>query len=274
MLISLPVIAKQPAERQPPTIPQMIAADYVGSDLKIKETLAITPAYKRYLISYKSGKLNISGIMNVPVGKGPFPVLVLCHGYINPKIYTVGRGLKREQDYLARQGFVVLHTDYRNHGLSDKDPGSEQHMQLGYVEDVVSAVLAVKNSKFDFIDKERVGLMGHSLGGGICEDIMVAKPNLVKAIVLYSPVSADYIDNFNRWIVKDRPDIAADFMKAHGTPQANPQFWKELSAINYLDRISVPIMINHGTNDQDCPLAWSQRLAAALQAAGKSVEFN
>ena len=115
--------------------------------------------------------------------------------------------------------------------------------------------------------------MGHSLGGGVCQDIMVAKPNLVQAFVLYAPVSADYIDNFNRWAVKDRADIAHEFIKKHGTSEENPQFWNELSAINYLDRIEDPIMINHGTKDESCPFAWSQKLASALNKAGKNYEF-
>ncbi len=40
----------------------------------------------------------------MPLGKGPFPALVLAHGYIDPDIYVNGQGLMREQDYLARAG--------------------------------------------------------------------------------------------------------------------------------------------------------------------------
>jgi hypothetical protein len=40
--------------------------------------------------------------MNVPDGKGPFPVLVLNHGYIDPDTYFPGQGMPREHDYLAR----------------------------------------------------------------------------------------------------------------------------------------------------------------------------
>ena len=46
--------------------------------------------------------------------------MVLNHGYIEPSVYVTGQGLMREQDYLARAGFVVLHTDYR--GYADSDP--------------------------------------------------------------------------------------------------------------------------------------------------------
>jgi uncharacterized protein len=59
--------------------------------------------------------------MNIPIRKGKYPLVILNHGYIDPAVYTLGRGLKREQDFLARNGFAVLHTDYRNHAFSDDD---------------------------------------------------------------------------------------------------------------------------------------------------------
>jgi dipeptidyl aminopeptidase/acylaminoacyl peptidase len=66
----------------------------------------------------------------------------------------------REQDYLARRGYVVLHTDYRNHAASDDDPKADMQLRLGYTEDVINAVLAIKKSPLPYLDKERVGLLG------------------------------------------------------------------------------------------------------------------
>lgn len=40
--------------------------------------------------------------MNIPKGDGSYPLVILNHGHIDTDIYTLGRGLKREQDYLAR----------------------------------------------------------------------------------------------------------------------------------------------------------------------------
>jgi len=82
-----------------------------GTGLVLDAVLADNAAYTRHSIYYYSNGVKISGIMNIPKGAGPFPLLILNHGYIDPKVYTQGRGLKREQDYLARQGFAVLHTD-------------------------------------------------------------------------------------------------------------------------------------------------------------------
>ncbi|MGH8826857.1 MAG: alpha/beta hydrolase family protein, partial [Jiangellaceae bacterium] len=228
--------------------------------------------YTRYFITYLSAGLTISGIMNVPVGDGPFPVLVLNHGYIDPDVYTNGRGLRREQDYLARRGYAVLHTDYRGHAQSDDDPNTELELRLGYTEDVVNAVLALKSSGLPYLDGQRIGLLGRSMGGGITYNALVARPGLVDAAVVYAPVSSNTADNFNRWTREDTA-LAAQVVAAYGSPEENPEFWQAVSPATYFDRISEPILIHHGTADESCPIAWSVATVSALKALGKDAEL-
>jgi dipeptidyl aminopeptidase/acylaminoacyl peptidase len=241
---------------------------YDGRDLQLGRVLARNDAYTRYFVTYASGSLRISGIMNVPTGPGPYPVLVLNHGHIDPAIYTNGRGLAREQDYLARRGYVVLHTDYRNHAQSSDDPRSELNLRLGYTEDVINAVLAIKQSRLPYLDRERIGLLGRSMGGGITYNVLVAQPGLVKAAVVYAPVSSDAVDNFNRW-TRPNSALATAIIQAYGAPERNPGFWRNLSAVNFFDRVTEPILIQHGTADESCPIAWSRETLAALKKAGK-----
>ena len=40
---------------------------------------------------FDGGGLRISGILDMPSGRGPFPALVLAHGYIDPAIYVNGQ---------------------------------------------------------------------------------------------------------------------------------------------------------------------------------------
>ena len=63
-----------------------------------REVLVRTDAYTQRAVTFRSDGLTISGVMNIPNGRGPFPVLVLAHGYIDPAIYVTGQGLRREQD--------------------------------------------------------------------------------------------------------------------------------------------------------------------------------
>ncbi len=271
--------------QEPPSLPALMKRAYNGRDLTLKKVLAENRYYTRYLITFKSGDLTVSGIMNLPKGKGPFPVIITNHGFIDPSVYTVGRGLKREQDYLARHGYIVIHPDYRNHGLSDKDPDELVTFNLGYEEDVINCILAVKNSDKPYFDKEKIGMLGHSRGGGIALNILVARPELIQACVLFAPISLDAWDNFERWMLgKGRRRVGVDrsgrrreqaekVLALYGSPEVNPEFWKNLSARTFLNNIKAPVLLHHGTADDSVPIAWSDKLAAALKKAGKDFTY-
>lgn len=275
VLIGLIFAAGHGAE--PPSLPQLMNSDFDGRDLKLEKILETKDSYTRHYITYRSGRFKISGILNIPKGKGPFPVVITAHGYIDPKVYTTGRGLRREQDYLARRGYAVLHPDYRNHAGSDKDPDENLSLHLGYTQDVINAVYAVRSSGIPQLDKENIGLLGHSMGGLIALNIMTAKPGLIKAYVLFAPMSADYRDNFNRWILRSgeekygpRP-VAKKIMDMYGSPDSNPVFWDNISAKTFIGNIKEPVQLHHGTADQSVPVEWSRRLAANFSDKGKKI---
>jgi len=260
----------------PPFALELLARkQFDGRDLTRGQVLENNSAYTKYFITYKSGELTISGIMLVPKGEPPaggWPVLILNHGHIDTDIYTNGRGLKREQDYLARQGFLVIHPDYRNHAASTKTEDDPIQERLGYAEDVVNAVYAVRASDLP-VNKEEIGMLGHSMGGGIAETIMVVRPDLVRAYVLYAPVSMDYRDSFERWM-KEREDVTHEVSTKYGTPEKNPDFWDAIAPAKYADRIAAPVIIYHGAADQDVPLAWSQETYDLLKSQGKNIELT
>ena len=64
--------------------------EYDGRGLRLGRVLGEASSYTRRAVTYRSGDLRISGIINIPRGDGPFPVLVLLHGYIDPAIYVTG----------------------------------------------------------------------------------------------------------------------------------------------------------------------------------------
>lgn len=254
----------------PVSIQSLMKTDLDGRNLKIGKQLSATSSYKKFAITYKSGDLTISGIMNIPNGKGPFPALVLGHGYIDPAIYTSGRGLAREQDYLARNGYIVLHSDYRNHAGSDDDPENNIRFRLGYVLDVVNAAVAMRRANLPQLDTSRIGYLGRSMGGGIGYQAMVAFPYVFDSYVLYAPTSADYADNFNRW-GRVAADFAQEVSDTYGLPEDNPEFWAGISAINFFDNVNEPVLIHHGTLDDSCNIEWSRRAAEELEAKNKDV---
>ena len=245
----------------------------IGTGLTLHAVLAENSAYTRHQISYNSNGLSVSGIMNIPKGDGPFPLVVFNHGYINPSVYTVGRGLKREQDYLAREGFAVLHTDYRGHGESDPSPDVRgvYDAALEYSMDSINAIHAVRAASIPNVDATRVGMLGHSLGGGVTLNVAVAHPDLVDALVLYAPVHSNAWENFMRW--RDMREEGDRTREMLGTQEENPKNWERLSSLTYLERIDDPALLFHGTNDADVPISWSEFLHQQLQENKKEATY-
>lgn len=265
-----------PPVTDPVSLPALMREDVQGGDLELGEVLGRFGAYTRYAVTYRADDLTISGVMNVPAGDGPFPVVVLLHGYIDPAIYVTGQGYRREQDALARNGYVAFHVDYRNHAGSDDDPRNDVDLRLGYARDAIAAVEAVKASELPFLDGDRVGLIGRSMGGQVAFNALVAKPGLVDAAITYASVSTDAVDNYDRWIrfADGRRELAAAIEKAHGSPEDDPEFWAGVSARNYFDRITTPVMVHHGIEDATCPIAWSRATVRALRAADVDVTYH
>jgi dipeptidyl aminopeptidase/acylaminoacyl peptidase len=182
--------------------------------------------------------------------------------------------MPREHDYLARQGYVVLHTDYRGHAGSDDDPDVDYKLRLPYAVDTINAVVAVKRSKLSFLDRDRVGWLGRSMGGHVTLTALVAQPGLVDAAVIYASTSSLTADNwkqFSRGGDRDRVNRRID--RTYGLPEESPKFWRAASPRPYFSRITEPLLVLHGTRDDTCPIEWSEATVAALRKERKQVEF-
>jgi dipeptidyl aminopeptidase/acylaminoacyl peptidase len=223
-------------------------------------------AYTRSQVTYRSGDVTVSGVLLRPRGRGPFPGIVLNHGYIDPSYYVTGQGLAREQDWLARAGFVVLHTDYRGHAASDPALPLDRETRLGYTRDAVNAVAALK--KLPYVDDERLAMLGRSMGGGVTMNALVTQPGLVDAAVVYASVSSRFLDNLDHFTRGSRPEVVEDVFHRFGTPQEAPRFYRELSPRTYFDRITEPVLAHHGTADGTCPPPWARTTQRLMSKAG------
>ncbi|MCF7906187.1 alpha/beta fold hydrolase [Candidatus Gracilibacteria bacterium] len=251
--------------------------DFEGTDFTVGGLLEEYDTHKSYYATYRSNGLKISGTLHVPRGKGPFPVLVLNHGYFPPESYTNGYGFGREQKYFARHGYVVLHIDYRGYGYSDDDPsalGRQRWGYAGYTTDTINAILALQNANLPFTDMSRVGMFGHSLGGAVTLNAITAKPDLIDAAVIWGSSSGDYQKNFEQWSRRGLSAEAQEIFEEHFGSIDESESFRALSAQTYFDRIQTPISMHHGTADDDVPLEWSHSTRDILESLGKEVEYH
>jgi dipeptidyl aminopeptidase/acylaminoacyl peptidase len=269
---SEPATTEPEAEPFPVSLPAYFLRKPDGGDLRLGAVRERTPDYTSYDASYRSGHLTVTGVLNVPTGEGPFPAIVMAHGYIDPAIYVSGQGMTRERGYLATQGFVAFHVDYRNHAGSDVDPLAARRLRIGYALDVVNAVQALRKSPRVPVDDDRVGLFGRSMGGGVVYKALEIAPGLVQAATAWASVSSREDENFDHFIRDDATrDPLVDFVEQeYGLPgqPGSSRFWREISARTYFDRITEPLLLVHGRFDSTCPPAWARASYRALREAG------
>ena len=255
-----------PPVHDPVSLPALMHEEFRASRIRQVQVVAETDAYTRSEVTYNSGGVTVSGVLLRPRGRGPFPGVVLNHGYIEPASYVTGQGLAREQDWLARAGFVVLHTDYRGHAASGPATPLDRESRLGYTRDSINAVLALEREPY--VDPDRMAMLGRSMGGGVTLNALVAYPDLVEAAVIYASVSSRYLDNLRHFTARSRPEAVGALFDRFGTPSENPQFYRELSSRTFFERISDPVLIHHGRADETCPFPWATTTQRLLEGAG------
>ena len=104
-----------------------------------------------------SGKV-VSGILYVPNSASEtnkLPAVVLTHGYLNNREHQLPFAIE-----LARRGFVVLTVDREGHGNYNNVTNSGAMMATNGLYDSAKYVY-----NLPFVDKTKVGITGHSMGG-------------------------------------------------------------------------------------------------------------
>ena len=241
------------------SVPGLRERDYPGGEINITSTWESTDAFTRYYITYPSDDLTISGMMAVPKGQGPFPVIILNHGYIAPSQYWIGADTYDASTYLASRGFLTISPDFRGWGRSDT---GENVFRSGLAVDVMNLISSLPS--LPQADPERVGIWGPSMGGGAVSWTMAVDPR-VKASLLYAPVSADASDR--RRFGGSGPSSSDPVWRD------DPQFIDKISPINYFNGVTGPVQIHQGDADTTTPPRWARAIRDALQAAGKDVTY-
>jgi dipeptidyl aminopeptidase/acylaminoacyl peptidase len=270
------------ATLHPMQILAMRQTPYPGSEITIEAELERGANYSRYYASYLSDGLKIYGLLTVPDGDPPpggFPGIIFNHGYIPPSVYRTTERYIAYVDALARSGYIVFRIDYRGHDRSEGQP-SGAYGDPGYAVDVLNAFSSLQ--KFGLANPQRIGMWGHSMGGYLTLRAMVISPD-IKAGVIWAGVVAPYEDLLTRWRRRTGPTSTpaatgarswrSSWFSRYGSPEENPDFWNGISANSYLDQLSGPLQLHHGTADTSVPLEFSEILAGQLQEADQPYEF-
>lgn len=273
----------------PLSIASLRAQDFKGSDIVIEERIEPGTNYNRYIVSYQSDGNKIYALLTIPQGevsKTGWPVIIFNHGYISPSEYRTTERYIAYTDGFSRNGYIVFRSDYRGHGNSEGQ-AEGGYGSNAYTIDILNAVASVKKLKDPegstnkVVDVNRIGMWGHSMGGHITLHNMVVNKD-IKAGVIWAGVVASYPDLINNWRRSMGPTSTPRpgarrwrqmLVEQFGEPSDQSLFWRSISSNFFLEYISGPVQLHHGTADESVPVDFSRKLEEQLKAAGKTVEY-
>ena len=192
---------------------------------------------------------------------GPYP-LVVMH-YSGPASQRVlNRWRKRFEYALVEQGYAVLIVDSRGGDCRGRAWRNETYMSLGQkeAEDLISAANYIGAQ--DYIDADRMAILGWSYGGYETLYTMSQKNHPFKAGIAIAPVTD--------WKLYDSA-YTERYMRR---PQVNPRGYEEASLLNKAADLSGSVLIIHGTGDDNVHVQHTMQYINALVEADKQFEMQ
>ncbi len=156
------------ASSNPYSMESLFSREYTGGEIVRQSVLQQNDAYTSYLITYPSDGLTIRGVMRIPTGDGPFPVIVMNHGHYEPGPYISGQGTDAMADIVARAGYITLASDYRGHGQSEGEP-AQYGSRTEYAVDVLNLIACIPS--ISEADGSRHRHVGSQLGGEVVDGL-------------------------------------------------------------------------------------------------------
>lgn len=245
-------------------IESLAARTYGGGVIQDVGNLNSAGDFARKLFKYRSEGLDMYGFINIPPGDGPFPVVVMLHGYVEPEEYTTLGYTTRYADAMTEAGYLVVHPNLRGYAPSAT---AENTLGIGDTIDVMNLLSLLRNQAgtsgfLQKADMDHLGLWGHSMGGGIVMRALILDPG-IDAALLYASINADEEINLNHF-EDDGRGIMGVSMPIGALERISP--------LGQLDSISAPVSIYHGEADAVVPVDWSRELCDLLDGLDVKVE--
>ncbi len=192
-----------------------------------------------------------------------YPVLVYVYGGPHAQVvrdaWWGGRGLWHQM--MAARGYIVWSLDNRGSGGRGHDWETPIHRDMGRREmtDQLDGVSYLRS--LPYVDPERIGIWGWSYGGYMTLYCLTGSPAAFRAGAAVAPV----VD----W--KDYDTIYTErYMRR---PADNPAGYESSAPLKAASSLAAPLLLAHGTADDNVHLHNSAQMLHALVQAGRPVEF-
>ncbi|WP_444940745.1 DPP IV N-terminal domain-containing protein [Microbulbifer sp. ZKSA004] len=192
--------------------------------------------------------------------KKSYPVMVFVYGGPHAQVVTNSWD-KLFNQYMAQQGYIVFSLDNRgsaNRGTTFENP-IFKNMGSPEVEDQITGVEFLRT--LPYVDKNKVGIFGHSYGGYMTLMSMFKAGDYFKAGVSGAPVTD--------WTLYDT-HYTERYM---GNPTKDMDAYEASSVFPYTKGLQGDLLIYHGMADDNVLFTNTTKLIKQLQDNGQQFEL-
>lgn len=191
-----------------------------------------------------------------------YPVIVYVYGGPHANVVTAGSRAYLRQQWIADQGFIVVAIDGR--GTPRRGRAWERATAWNLIDAPVedqAAALAALGKTYSEMDLSRVGIYGWSFGGYFSTMAVLRRPDVFHAAAAGAPVIdwADYDTHYTE--------------RYMGLPSENADGYRTCNALTYADQLQRPLLLIHGTTDDNVYFMHTLKMAEALFRAGRPYEL-
>lgn len=254
-------------------ITMIIHMTYLSGDLRVKGYLSLPHGYEYPISELQAQVAQLYGTqLSLPITplsnsihsdrrdirSDKWPVLIYCRGGIG----KVGQVKTQWLEQFSSFGHIVFAPSYR--GMD----GGEGRDEFGGsdTEDVIAAFHLIKS--LPFVDQEHISVMGFSRGSINATYTATQLPD-VRKLILWGGVS-DLAQTY-----AERVDLRRMFKRViGGTPTKYPASYEARSPIHMTGQIGCPVLIMHGTQDEQVDISHGSNMYDKLHQAGNDVVIH
>jgi dipeptidyl-peptidase-4 len=191
-----------------------------------------------------------------------YPVVEHVYGGPTGTMVSAAASKYLLDQWIADHGFVVVAIDAR--GTPHRGRAWERAIRGDLIglplQDHVAALQAL-GVRYPELDLGRVGIYGWSFGGYFAAMAVLRRPDVYHAAVAGAPV-ADWMDYDTHYTERYL-----------GLPQDDPEAYRRSSVLTYAAALSRPLLLIHGTTDDNVYFLHSLKISDALFRAGRPHDF-
>lgn len=200
--------------------------------------------------------------------KKKYPLIVLPHGGVHANFTTYHTHIVKE---MLAQGYIVVAPEYR--GSTGYGKAFYELIDYGGLEiEDCDAARKFMIENYEFVDKDRVGIVGWSHGGLIALMAVFEHPDDYKACFAGVPVS-DLIARMGYKGPSYQKYFSAEYHIGK-TAEEDVNEYKRRSPVWNVHKLKTPLLIHTNTNDEDVNVLEVESLIRALKAEGKKFEYE